>query len=194
MRQGADVLPLMPRTPQGQLMPRMRRTARQREPVFRVRASRRPESPRCSLGFTRPRSCRRAVTRTRSCGRLHHRYTRPHAFAHRHAGRTRSGGRSRTVPVRERHEARRKGRRLRTQGRRIPRTFILRELSSCGYISGTHGELKFFPNEDCWGIRDCGSTNGTFINGNRLEKNKWYTLKAGYRLRIATLDFNVEQA
>lgn len=71
---------------------------------------------------------------------------------------------------------------------------VFPELSSCGYISGTHGELKFFPNEDCWGIRDCGSTNGTFINGNRLEKNKWYTLKAGYRLRIATLDFNVEQA
>lgn len=70
---------------------------------------------------------------------------------------------------------------------------IFPELSSCGYISGTHGEIKFFTNENCWGIRDAGSTNGTFINGNRLEKNKWYTLKAGIRLRIATLDFNVEQ-
>ena len=69
---------------------------------------------------------------------------------------------------------------------------IFPELASCGYVSGTHGELKFFPNEDCWGIRDCGSTNGTFLNGTRLERDKWYILKAGNRLRIATLDFNVE--
>lgn len=71
---------------------------------------------------------------------------------------------------------------------------IFPELAGCGYVSGTHGELRFFPNENCWGIRDCGSTNGTFMNGGRLEKDKWYILKAGSHLRIATLDFNVEQA
>ena len=71
---------------------------------------------------------------------------------------------------------------------------IFPELAGCGYVSGTHGELRFFPNENCWGIRDCGSTNGTFIGGTRLERDKWYVLKAGNRLRIATLDFTVEQA
>lgn len=71
---------------------------------------------------------------------------------------------------------------------------IFPELATCSYVSGTHGEFRFFPNENCWGIRDCGSTNGTFINGTRLEKDKWYILKAGGRLRIATLDFNIEQA
>lgn len=71
---------------------------------------------------------------------------------------------------------------------------IMPELASCNYVSGTHGELKFFADKNCWGIKDCGSTNGTFIDGNRLEKNKWYILRAGSRLRIATLDFTVEQA
>ena len=71
---------------------------------------------------------------------------------------------------------------------------IFPELAGCGYVSGTHGELRFFPNENCWGIKDCGSTNGTFIGGTRLERDKWYVLKAGNRLRIATLDFTVEQA
>ena len=70
---------------------------------------------------------------------------------------------------------------------------IFPELSSCSYISGTHGELKFSAAQNSWSIRDCGSTNGTFINGTRLEKDKWYVLKAGCRLRIATLDFIVEQ-
>lgn len=71
---------------------------------------------------------------------------------------------------------------------------IFPELAACNYVSGTHGEFRFFTNENCWGIRDCGSTNGTFINGTRLEKDKWYILKAGARLRIATLDFTIEQS
>lgn len=71
---------------------------------------------------------------------------------------------------------------------------IMPELASCSYVSGTHGELKFFPAKNCWGIKDCGSTNGTFIDGTRLERDKWYILNPGSRLRIATLDFIVEQA
>ena len=71
---------------------------------------------------------------------------------------------------------------------------IFPELSSCGYVSGTHGELKFSAGQNCWTIRDLGSTNGTFIGGTRLEKDRWYVLKAGDSLRIATLDFTVEKA
>ena len=71
---------------------------------------------------------------------------------------------------------------------------IFPELSSCGYVSGTHGELKFSTGQNCWTIRDLGSTNGTFIGGTRLEKDRWYVLKAGDSLRIATLDFTVEKA
>lgn len=66
---------------------------------------------------------------------------------------------------------------------------IFPELASCPYVSGSHGKLKFFPDKSCWGICDNGSTNGTFINGTRLEKSKWYKLKEGDRLRIATLEF-----
>ena len=71
---------------------------------------------------------------------------------------------------------------------------IFPELSSCGYVSGTHGELKFSAGQNCWTVRDLGSTNGTFIGGTRLEKDRWYVLQAGDSLRIATLDFTVEKA
>ena len=69
---------------------------------------------------------------------------------------------------------------------------IFPELSSCGYVSGTHGELKFSTGQNCWTIRDLGSTNGTFVNGSRLEKSSWHFLSPGDRLRIATLEFTVK--
>ena len=64
------------------------------------------------------------------------------------------------------------------------------ELGSCQYVSGHHGELAFEDGE--WKIRDLGSTNGTAIDGVKLEKEKWYTLRKGQKLKIATLKFTVE--
>ena len=67
---------------------------------------------------------------------------------------------------------------------------IFPELESCKYVSGRHGKLAFKDGE--WKICDLGSTNGTAIDGVRLEKDKWYTLRKGQKLKIATLKFTVE--
>lgn len=67
---------------------------------------------------------------------------------------------------------------------------IFPELGSCKYVSGRHGKLALEDGE--WKICDLGSTNGTAIDGVRLEKDKWYTLRKGQHLKIATLKFTVE--
>ena len=67
---------------------------------------------------------------------------------------------------------------------------IFPELGSCKYVSGHHGKLAFEDGE--WKICDLGSKNGTAIDGVALEKDKWYTLRKGQKLRIATLKFTVE--
>lgn len=67
---------------------------------------------------------------------------------------------------------------------------IFPELGSYKYVSGRHGKLAFEDGE--WKICDLGSTNGTAIDGVRLEKDKWYTLRKGQKLKIATLKFTVE--
>ena len=61
------------------------------------------------------------------------------------------------------------------------------ELASCRYVSGNHGRIS--KTAAGWQVEDCGSTNGTFINGVRVQKQ---TLKRGDILRIATLDFTLE--
>lgn len=67
---------------------------------------------------------------------------------------------------------------------------IFPELGSCKFVSGHHGKIAFMDGE--WKICDLGSTNGTAIDGVRLEKDKWYTLRKGQKLKIATLKFTVE--
>ncbi|HBH09699.1 MAG TPA: hypothetical protein DDX40_09915 [Rikenellaceae bacterium] len=67
---------------------------------------------------------------------------------------------------------------------------IFPELGDCKYVSGHHGKITFEDGE--WKICDLGSTNGTAIDGEKLEKDKWYTLRKGRKLRIATLKFTVE--
>lgn len=67
---------------------------------------------------------------------------------------------------------------------------IFPELGSYKYVSGRHGKLAFEDGE--WKICDLGSTNGTAIDGVGLEKDKWYTLRKGQKLKIATLKFTVE--
>ena len=61
------------------------------------------------------------------------------------------------------------------------------ELSSCPYVSGNHG--KIVKSGSDWVIEDSGSTNGTYVNGARIQRQ---ALKKGDRVRIATLDFTVE--
>ena len=61
------------------------------------------------------------------------------------------------------------------------------ELSSCPYVSGNHG--KIVKSGSDWVIEDSGSTNGTYVNGARIQRQ---ALKNGDRVRIATLDFTVE--
>ena len=61
------------------------------------------------------------------------------------------------------------------------------ELASCRYVSGNHGRIS--KTSAGWQVEDCGSTNGTFVNGVRVQKQ---ILKRGDILRIATLDFTLE--
>lgn len=61
------------------------------------------------------------------------------------------------------------------------------ELASCRYVSGNHGRIS--KTAAGWQVEDCGSTNGTFVNGVRVQKQ---TLKRGDILRIATLDFTLD--
>jgi hypothetical protein len=58
-------------------------------------------------------------------------------------------------------------------------TFVLRPLTTIGrnpenvialdepFVSGLHAELTF--DHDRWWVHDHGSTNGTFVNGNRID-------------------------
>ena len=64
------------------------------------------------------------------------------------------------------------------------------ELSSCPYVSGRHGTINGSAGN--WSITDIGSTNGTLVDGVRLQTGVATPLKKGARVRIATLDFTVE--
>jgi len=68
----------------------------------------------------------------------------------------------------------------RTQG-------IYSEFSTQQYISGRHGQFRM--NNGQWQVLDFGSTNGTFLNGQRLAPNSWYDLNLGDQLKIATTNF-----
>ena len=61
------------------------------------------------------------------------------------------------------------------------------ELSTCQYVSGSHGNIVKAGAD--WVIEDVGSTNGTYVNGARIQRQ---ALKKGDRVTIATLEFTVE--
>ena len=61
------------------------------------------------------------------------------------------------------------------------------ELSTCQYVSGSHGNIVKAGAD--WVIEDVGSTNGTYVNGARIQRQ---ALKKGDRVKIATLEFTVE--
>jgi pSer/pThr/pTyr-binding forkhead associated (FHA) protein len=54
-------------------------------------------------------------------------------------------------------------------------------------ISGQHVELVF--EDDCWRVRDLGSTNGIKINGVRCQEK---TLRPGDEISIANRRFTIE--
>lgn len=70
----------------------------------------------------------------------------------------------------------------RTQG-------IYPEFGTQQYISGRHGQFRRI--NDQWQVLDFGSTNGTFLNGERLVPNNWYDLHMSDQLKIATTNFIV---
>ena len=61
------------------------------------------------------------------------------------------------------------------------------ELATCQYVSGSHGNMVKSGAD--WIIEDVGSTNGTYVNGARIQRQ---ALKKGDRVKIATLEFTVE--
>ena len=65
------------------------------------------------------------------------------------------------------------------------------ELSTCPYVSGRHGNIGA-GGQTGWTLTDVGSTNGTLVNGVKLQPNVPVSIKAGDKVRIATLDFIVE--
>lgn len=67
---------------------------------------------------------------------------------------------------------------------------IWSELSTCPYVSGSHGVIAKTAGE--WTITDTGSTNGTVVNGERLAPGCAVRLSRGCRVQIATLEFMVE--
>lgn len=66
---------------------------------------------------------------------------------------------------------------------------VFPEFSSVIYISGNHGQIR--KGADGWEISDSGSTNGTFINGTKLEVNKWYKIHKDDIIKIATISFKI---
>lgn len=67
---------------------------------------------------------------------------------------------------------------------------IYPEFASCKYISGNHG--AFARAGAGWTVVDNGSTNGTFVNGQRLTQGVGAPIRIGDTLTIATIDFKVQ--
>jgi len=63
------------------------------------------------------------------------------------------------------------------------------ELSSCQFVSGNHGTITAVPGG--WMITDMGSTNGTYINGVRINPGTPAAITIGSKITIATIEFTV---
>lgn len=64
------------------------------------------------------------------------------------------------------------------------------ELAACEFVSSSHGRIAKSPAG--WTITDNGSTNGTYVNGERLSPGVAAVVNRGYSVRIATVEFTVE--
>lgn len=58
------------------------------------------------------------------------------------------------------------------------------------YVSGMHAQFVYSRSEG-WGIIDKNSSNGTFINRNRLQPEQFAALRNGDTLTIAVLNLQV---
>ena len=70
------------------------------------------------------------------------------------------------------------------------RGVIWPEFGNFPYISGNHGHIG--RKGDAWTISDYGSTNGTKVNGKKLQPNMPVVLKPGDIVEIATSKFTVK--
>lgn len=70
-----------------------------------------------------------------------------------------------------------------TIGRRTDNTLVLEE----DYVSGHHAKI-YLRNNDCI-LEDLGSTNGTLLNGRRVEKRE--VLKSGDGIKIGNSIFKL---
>lgn len=64
-------------------------------------------------------------------------------------------------------------------------------LSSCHYISGTHAQLGYSV-QSGWTIMDRGSSNGTYVNGRKVNPNETLRIQNGDRVVLANVEFRVE--
>ena len=63
------------------------------------------------------------------------------------------------------------------------------ELSAFQFVSGNHGTITAVPGG--WTITDMGSTNGTYINGVRINPGTPAAITIGSKITIATTEFTV---
>jgi len=63
------------------------------------------------------------------------------------------------------------------------------ELSTFQFVSGNHGTITAVPGG--WTITDMGSTNGTYINGVRINPGTPAAITIGSKITIATTEFTV---
>ena len=64
--------------------------------------------------------------------------------------------------------------------------------NSIRFISRKHSEIVFDNNNKCWNIRDFCSSNGTFVNGKRLEPDIAVKVNIGDLIQIAFAKFKFE--
>lgn len=65
------------------------------------------------------------------------------------------------------------------------------QLQGFRYISGVHASIDFDNISGVWKITDKGSTNGSFLNGERLVAGTSHFLKVGDVIRFADINFTV---
>ena len=71
---------------------------------------------------------------------------------------------------------------------------FISQFSSLQEVSGTHCKVVKLPGSagaNGWHIQDLGSTNGTFVQGNKIAPNVPYPLSNGAAVKIAIFDFTV---
>jgi len=62
-------------------------------------------------------------------------------------------------------------------------------LGRFSHISGSHCQIK--KTNSAWSITDLGSTNGTFVNGVKINPNSSVSLANGAKVKLADIEFSV---